>query len=257
MERDVDDDPGLRGSGNVAGFCHHKIRKYPSSGDFAWRGECNRRAAGAGLVLERQSIAGTKPLRPDWYGRLDHRGYLLTYQSYKGETMKSKPILLETILVSAVTLIGMWSLPAAKTIFALIPVAYLLIERRIRRRTWTDLGFNFRTLGTDIRTNWFLFALTGFIIQPLTVQWAKTYFPEYLAHSALPFESGISWGVLLPLLAVSLLGEDDRHPLSSQGAGFLLSASPPRWGRVPPVWVGTLHPRCGNHCGCGHRLDHH
>ena len=133
--------------------------------------------------------------------------------------MKSKPILLETILVSAVTLIGMWSLPAAKTVFALIPVAYLLIERRLRKRTWGDLGFNFRTLGADLRANWGLFVLVGVVMQPAAALWAKACFPEFLAHvqTRLPFENGIGWGVLLPLLAVSLLGEELTYRTLIQG----------------------------------------
>jgi hypothetical protein len=67
--------------------------------------------------------------------------------------VKTKRILLETILVTAITLLGMWFVPAAKTLFALLPVAYLLIERRLRHRTWADLGFNFRTFGADLRAN--------------------------------------------------------------------------------------------------------
>ena len=133
--------------------------------------------------------------------------------------MKTKRILLETILVTAITLLGMWFVPAAKTLFALLPVAYLLIERRLRHRTWGDLGFNFRTFGADLRANGLLFALTGFLIQPLTALWAKVYFPEYLAHvqARLPFESGIGWGVLLPLLAISLIGEEMTYRTLIQG----------------------------------------
>ena len=133
--------------------------------------------------------------------------------------MKTNRILFETILVIAVTLLGMWFIPAAKTLFALIPVAYLLIERRLRKRTWNDLGFNGRTFWADLRANWFLFALMGFVIQPATVLWAKAYFPEYLAHvqARLPFESGIGWGILLPLLAVSLLGEEMTYRTLLQG----------------------------------------
>ena len=133
--------------------------------------------------------------------------------------MKTNRILFETILVIAVTLLGMWFIPAAKTLFALIPVAYLLIERRLRKRTWNDLGFNGRTFWADLRANWFLFALTGFVIQPATVLWAKAYFPEYLVHvqARLPFESGIGWGILLPLLAVSLLGEEMTYRTLLQG----------------------------------------
>ncbi len=133
--------------------------------------------------------------------------------------MKTNRIFFETILVIAVTLFGMWFVPTAKTLFALIPIVYLLIERRLRKRTWNDLGFTVRTFGADLRANWILFALTGFLIQPLTVLWAKAYFPEFLAHiqARLPFESGIGWGVLLPLLAVSLLGEEMTYRTLLQG----------------------------------------
>ncbi len=133
--------------------------------------------------------------------------------------MKTKSVLLETILVTVVTLTGMWCVPAAKTLFALFPVAYLLIERRIRQRTWGDLGFRIRTLGADLRANWLLFALMGCLIQPLTALWAKTYFPEFLAHvqARLPFESGIGWGVLLPMLAISLIGEEMTYRTLIQG----------------------------------------
>lgn len=133
--------------------------------------------------------------------------------------MKTKRILLETILITAITLLGMLLIPSAKTLFALIPVVYLLIERRLRQRTWGELGFNLRTFWDDLRTNWLLFLLMGFIIQPLTALWAKSYFPEFLAHvqSRLPFESGIGWGALLPLLAISLIGEEMTYRTLIQG----------------------------------------
>ena len=133
--------------------------------------------------------------------------------------MKTKSVLLETIIVTAVTLSGMWFVPAYKTIFALIPVAYLLVERRLRKRTWSDLGFNLRTFWVDLRANWILFFLLGFIIQPAIILWAKAFFPEYLAHvqARLPFESGIGWGILLPLLAISLVGEEMTYRTLIQG----------------------------------------
>ena len=133
--------------------------------------------------------------------------------------MKSKSVLFETILVTAVTLLGMWFVPTAKMLFALIPIAYLLVERRLRKRTWADLGFSIRTFWRDLRANWLLFALVGFVIQPVTALWAKAYFPEFLAHvqARLPFESGIGWGVLLPLLAISLIGEEMTYRTLIQG----------------------------------------
>lgn len=133
--------------------------------------------------------------------------------------MKSKRILLETVLVTTVTLLGMWFVPAAKTLFALIPVVYLLIERSLRKWSWSELGFNFRTFWPDLRANWVLFLLLGFVIQPVILLGAKFYFPAFLEHvqARLPFESGIGWGVLLPLLAFSLLGEEMTYRTLIQG----------------------------------------
>jgi membrane protease YdiL (CAAX protease family) len=113
----------------------------------------------------------------------------------------------------------MWLIPAAKTLFALIPVAYLLIERRLRQRTWGSLGFNIQRFWPDLRANWVLFFLLGFVIQPVIVLGAKYYFPAFLEHiqGRLPFESGIGWGVLLPLLAFSLLGEEMTYRTLIQG----------------------------------------
>lgn len=98
----------------------------------------------------------------------------------------------------------------AKTIFALLPIAYLLMERRLRHRTWDDLGFKTRTFWADLRANWFWFVLVGLVSQPASALWAKAYFPEYLAHvqARLPFETGVGWATLLPLLTISLFGEE-------------------------------------------------
>jgi membrane protease YdiL (CAAX protease family) len=133
--------------------------------------------------------------------------------------MKNKRILFETVLVTAITLLGMLLIPVAKTLFALLPVAYLLVERRLRQRTWGELGFNARTFWADLRANWLLFILLGFIIQPFLVLWARAYFPAFLAHiqARLPFEHGISWSVLLPLLAISLIGEEMTYRTLIQG----------------------------------------
>lgn len=133
--------------------------------------------------------------------------------------MKKYRILIETVTVTAVTLLGMLLIPSAKTFFALLPIGYLLIERRLRRRTWSELGFNARAFWGDLRANWVLFILLGFVIQPLVVLWAKAFFPAYLAHvqARLPFETGIPWSVLLPLLAVSLIGEEMTYRTLIQG----------------------------------------
>ncbi len=133
--------------------------------------------------------------------------------------MKKYQVLIETVAVTSITLLGMLLVPTAKTLFALLPVVYLLIERRLRQRTWGELGFNARTFWSDLRANWVLFVLLGFVIQPATALWARAFFPAYLEHvqARLPFESGLSWGVLLPLLAFSLIGGEMTYRTLIQG----------------------------------------
>lgn len=133
--------------------------------------------------------------------------------------MNKNQILIETVAITTVTLLGMLLIPPAKTFFALLPIVYLLIERRLRQRTWNELGFKTRTLWDDLSANWILFILLSFIIQPLTASWAKVNFPEYLAHiqARLPFETDISWAILLPLLAFSLIGEEMTYRTLIQG----------------------------------------
>ena len=161
--------------------------------------------------------------------------------------MITKRILFETIIVTTVTLLGMWFIPVAKTFFALIPVAYLLIERRLRQHSWGDLGFKISTFGIDVRTNWILLILLGFIIQPAIILWAKACFPEYLAHvqARLPFENGISWAILLPLLAVSLIGEEMTYRTLIQGRLTPFVGIPAAVG-VASILFGLAHLAPGN-----------
>jgi membrane protease YdiL (CAAX protease family) len=124
--------------------------------------------------------------------------------------MKSNRILLETILIALIAIAGMVFVPQVKTLFALIPVAYLLIERSLRKRTWTELGFKFSTFWQDLRANWIWFVLAGIIVQPLTGLLARAFAPAYLEHvlSRMPFPQDINWFTLIPLLAVSLIIEE-------------------------------------------------
>ena len=143
--------------------------------------------------------------------------------------MKNRSVLLETILVTAVTLAGMLLLPAYKTIFALIPLGYLLVERPLRKRTWAELGFKFRTFWTDLRANWFWFVLVALVSQPAVTLLTKAFYPAYLEHviARLPFSTGMGWGALLPMLAITLVLEELTYRTLIQG-------------RLTPYVGGTL-----------------
>jgi membrane protease YdiL (CAAX protease family) len=124
--------------------------------------------------------------------------------------MKSNRILMETIIVAAVTLAGMLLLPQFRLLFSLIPITYLLVERRVRNRSWADLGFKFQSFWQDLQANWIWFVLAGVISQTATVLWAQAYFPAFIEHirARLPFSEGMGWDVLLPVLAITLIGEE-------------------------------------------------
>jgi membrane protease YdiL (CAAX protease family) len=192
----------------------------------------------------------------------------------RGEKIETKSVLFETLIVTAVTLLGMWLLPAYKTGFALIPLVYILIERRLRRRSWKDIGFRFCTFWPDLRATWFWLVLVGVISQPLIALVTKIWFPAYLEHviDRLPFNDGTGFGLILPMLAVSLVLEELTYRTLIQGRltpyigaplaivvasilfGFAHFASGPFWivfldvGMIilDSILYGVIYKRCGN-----------
>ena len=134
--------------------------------------------------------------------------------------MKDNRVLLETIVVTIVSLSGILLLPQLKLIFVLLPIAYLLIERRIRNRTWADLGFKFNTFWTDLRANWFWFVLVGVISQPVWFLVLRAVAPEIVDHivERLPFPptAGGLFVYAIPL-AIALIGEELTHRTLIQG----------------------------------------
>lgn len=134
--------------------------------------------------------------------------------------MKDNRVLLETIVVTIVSLGGILLLPQLKLIFTLIPIAYLLIERRIRNRTWADLGFKFNTFWADLRANWFWFVLAGVVSQPAWFLIERAVAPEIVDHiiERLPFPptAGGLFVYAIPL-AIVLIGEELTHRTLIQG----------------------------------------
>jgi uncharacterized protein len=138
----------------------------------------------------------------------------------EGKAMKQNRILFETLLVTIVSLAGILFLPQLKLIFVLLPIIYLFIERRVRNRTWADLGFKFNTFWADLRANWFWFVLAGAISQPVWFLIERAISPEIIKHVAerLPFPP-TAGGLLVyaPLLFIVLMGEELTHRTLIQG----------------------------------------
>ena len=134
--------------------------------------------------------------------------------------MKNNRILLETLIVTAVSFGGILLLPQLRLIFSLLPIAYVLIERHLRHRTWADLGFKFNTFWADLRANWFWFLLAGIISQPAWFLVERAIAPEVIDHvvERLPFPpTGPGLLVYSLLLGVVLIGEELTHRTLIQG----------------------------------------
>lgn len=134
--------------------------------------------------------------------------------------MKNNRVLLETIIVTVVSLGGILLLPQLKLIFVLLPIVYVLIERRQRHRTWADLGFKFNTFWADLRSNWFWFVLVGVISQPVWFLIERAIDPKIVDHiiERLPFPptAGGLFVYAIPL-AIVLIGEELAHRTLIQG----------------------------------------
>lgn len=134
--------------------------------------------------------------------------------------MKNNRILLETLLITIISLGGILLLPQFKLIFSLLPIAYLFIERRVRHRTWAELGFKFDTFWADLRSNWFWFVLVGIVSQPLWLLVTRAIEPGIVEHviERLPFPAtaGGLFVYAIPL-AIVLIGEELTYRTLIQG----------------------------------------
>ena len=138
----------------------------------------------------------------------------------KQSAKRDNHILLETLLITILSLGGILFLPGFKLVFSLLPIAYLLIERRIRQRTWADLGFRFSTFWADLRANWFWFVLVGIISQPAWLLIERAAVPEIVDHiiNRLPFPlTAAGLLVYAAPLAIALIGEELTHRTLIQG----------------------------------------
>ncbi len=91
-------------------------------------------------------------------------------------------LLYETFIVLALMVIPVFLWPQTKTLTALLVLAYLLIERRLRQRSWAEIGFKFRSFAQDLKANWILVILVGIVLQLLVLGMASRFWPAFLTH---------------------------------------------------------------------------
>lgn len=122
----------------------------------------------------------------------------------------SRRILLETLIVLALTIIPSLLWPGFKVVSVFLPIAYLLLERRLRNRPWAELGFDVRGIRASLAANWFLILLGALVIQAAIVLLAKAFWPAFLTHveSRIPLFDTTQPASLFGMLLFTTLGEE-------------------------------------------------
>lgn len=89
---------------------------------------------------------------------------------------------IETIIVIGITIILSTILKDYGSVIIIIPVAFFLIESRIRHRSWVSIGFNVRDTLINVRENWCVVVFAGIILPLLIFLIAKQFVPEFITH---------------------------------------------------------------------------
>lgn len=94
----------------------------------------------------------------------------------------NKRILIETLIVMLITASSIFVPGVFKYFFEFPAVLYIFIEFIVRKRSFSDLGFKFCNLLSDISHNWHWILLVTVFTQYFSLIIGKYYFPEYILH---------------------------------------------------------------------------
>jgi membrane protease YdiL (CAAX protease family) len=116
----------------------------------------------------------------------------------------------EIVLVMMLSLGVSLLAPSLKILGILVPVAYLVVERPLRKRTWTEAGFNIKAFPRELLRNLGWVLLVGVGSQALSVFGTHFLLPDYSAHvlARLPLNMNVLSGATIVMLLFSTLGEE-------------------------------------------------
>lgn len=121
----------------------------------------------------------------------------------------SRRVFFETILILIITFIAQFLWKDFRLVIAFVPTAYFLLEKYARRRSWKEIGFNFRAIPKDLKANLHFIILVSVVVQFLVVWGAKEWFPSFLDHVIGRFPLTISAAAgTLPLLMLGAFWEE-------------------------------------------------
>ncbi|HEX3039228.1 MAG TPA: type II CAAX endopeptidase family protein [Caproiciproducens sp.] len=93
-----------------------------------------------------------------------------------------KRIFIEILVIMAITIASIFVTGFLKYVAELPAIIYLLVEMRIRKRSFHDIGFKLKNTPHDLLTNWHLILLVVIVFQLLPLLIGKYFLPGYIEH---------------------------------------------------------------------------
>ncbi len=140
----------------------------------------------------------------------------------------ARRVLNTTLAVVLLSMIPGLFTPSAKPLAYVVPLVYLLAERRRVGRSWEEIGIRTRTFGRDLLANWHLFLFVAVVLQMIPILLARFWWPELLDHirARVPLLVPSALGTLIGIIVViALLEELIYRCLFQQRLAWCLSGS--------------------------------
>ncbi len=132
--------------------------------------------------------------------------------------LNKRSVLVEYLVVAAV-LVGTGFTPY-KLIGVLAAIAYLIIERNLRKRSSDEIGSNIKNTPKALRENWLYILLVVFVTPLITIIIGKFFVPEYFTHileRVTPYVRLDSFDKVFVQLLILALGEEIAFRAFLQG----------------------------------------
>lgn len=117
---------------------------------------------------------------------------------------QNRLLFIETLVVLILTLLLFIFFEEYRSYFTAFPVLYLFIERSVRKRTWSSIGFKFKDIGKDVKSVWTWLVIVIFASPILTLFIANIYLPEFVLHVKERLPVDIT--MIIPTLIIITIG---------------------------------------------------
>ena len=139
---------------------------------------------------------------------------------------------IELYIIIGLMIVSVLFIPELKEIMAIAPIAYFLVERKLRNRTKEEIGFRTAQFSEKIKESWMLILFVGVAMQLLYLFSYQNLFPQVLEHvlGRIPLD----FSDLNPLLFLSIALLAFGEEIVFRG---LIQA---RLSKLMPVWGAIL-----------------